>query len=352
MKHIFVVHSPVTYLCSIGVINKEKIQHDDVLIISDGYNMDGPFPIMAVTVTFSQDMLFRNPKKFIRLFNDPSYYLYKLIEQFVGDDKFMAYVPVFHLIKRLVVIHPKCSGFHFIEEGMAAYYDDFSIEDYAYSPYGDWKYYIGFKGFRQRIWAMICAFSYRIDKMACIPLFYLPYVFNRDRKFYGFSIYSHRFASNNILLDFKEVKNSFEFEHSYSLHNETIWIGDPDIILIYSKEEYVKSLKEKLYPFLHKIKCKILYVRFHQREDEKQRSLFLNLLQEINIQYAVIPDEKIMEFVFMESTNCNVVSYMSSLLFYASFFGHNSYSIMRGIPELYNNVNTKISYFEKIVDVI
>ena len=38
MKHIFTIHSPITFFSACAVIFQEKLPHEDVIIINDGYN--------------------------------------------------------------------------------------------------------------------------------------------------------------------------------------------------------------------------------------------------------------------------------------------------------------------------
>ena len=52
MKHIFTIHSPITFFSACAVIFQEKLSHEDVIIINDGYKV--PFKIGTIVDSYQQ----------------------------------------------------------------------------------------------------------------------------------------------------------------------------------------------------------------------------------------------------------------------------------------------------------
>ncbi|MBQ4163274.1 MAG: hypothetical protein IJD84_10425, partial [Parabacteroides sp.] len=61
MKHIFIIHSNISYLASLGVICKERIPNKNVIFIAKKYSNEwGPIPIHNIGIRTMKD-LFRHP---------------------------------------------------------------------------------------------------------------------------------------------------------------------------------------------------------------------------------------------------------------------------------------------------
>lgn len=52
MKHIFTIHSPITFFSACVVIFQENLAHEDVIIINDGYKV--PFKIGTIVDSYQQ----------------------------------------------------------------------------------------------------------------------------------------------------------------------------------------------------------------------------------------------------------------------------------------------------------
>lgn len=350
MKHIFVVHSNITYLISLGVIRKEGLNESDVMIISDGFTCDGPIPVTVVKVEANKAILKQSVKRYIKLFYNPWYELYQVIDAFVRDEAFIAYVPVLHLIKKLVIIHPKCTEFHFIEEGTASYMYTATLADYSIAAIENkhWIYPKGITGLKQRFHHSYREFGFKTNVIGTIPLYYM----NHDkpgRKFYGFSEEAHpalHFGEREVI-DMKSILRDFKFPNDiYEFKNANIWIGDPDVEKMYGEDIYLKCLENKLIPA---VKGSTLYVRYHYRENKFQRQKFVSLLEKHGVKYTEIDDKQIMELVFIKSTGCKCYGFMSSLLMYATMAGHASFSIADGISPMRKYVEEVIPFFSKFV---
>lgn len=350
MKHIFVIHSNITYLISLAVVERERIDIDDVLFISDGFTCNGPIQVTTVKVEVNRNLFKKAPCRYARLLFNPQCELYSAINAFLKGDSFIAYVPVLHLIKKLVLLHPQCSQFHFIEEGLASYYTTMTLDDYACVHTGGWFYPKGLKGLKSRFHTAYKEFCFKTRKIESIPIQYM----NHDapgRKFYTFSESAYKALQygEKIVIDINTLMDSYPSEEISDVSNACIWIGDPDVENQYGKQIFSNCLKERLFPH---IKENILYIRYHYREGENQRREFLTLLENNNIKYKIVDDNQIMELVFLKSKECKCFGIGSTLLIYASIFGHKCYSVAEGIPNYRENLDTVVPVFSKFVSYL
>lgn len=119
MKHVFFVHSHITYLVSRGVIRERGLAPADVLFVcargypppADGYQWVD-FPERRWVLTWRLGQWFAQKRE-----------LAQFIDRVAGGRDFAWYLPhtavsYFHAF----IGHPLCRGFHLIEEGMGAYF--------------------------------------------------------------------------------------------------------------------------------------------------------------------------------------------------------------------------------------
>ena len=352
MKSIFVVHSNITYLISLGIIQKENMSLNDVMIISDGYNCKGPIPINTVKVEANRSILRHSIARYLRLYFDPRCELYRLIDDFLDGDSFIAYVPVLHLIKKLVILHPNCIQFHFIEEGAASYFKTMTLPEYAF-VYGNnnWFYPKGWRGFKQRLHCAYKEFGFKARVIETIPIAYMNHD-NETRKFYCLSeeAYPALKWGEKIIVDLSSLVELFSDDYHIEKYSKiNIWIGDPDVEQWYGTEPFTNCILNKLLPA---IKGQPLYVRFHYRESMRQRANFIALLEQNKIEYIIIDDYQIMELVFINSNKCKCFSFQSSLLIYAKILGQETYSIAEGIPKLRTNIDEVMPCYSSFVKYI
>jgi hypothetical protein len=75
----------------------------------------------------------------------------------------------------------------------------------------------------------------------------------------------------------------------------------------------------------------------------------VRLLDELSISYEVLPHGILAEGFFLSSKGLRVVGFVSSLLFYASIFGHEAYSFMNLLENRPKTRFDNINGFKKLV---
>lgn len=126
IKHVFVVHSHITWLVTQLVILNKKLSRDEIVIVTGrNYKIDKLGYIQIKYPSFNNI----SPYKYIGLnLNNKDHILEvkrwnnKIAKLIKGD--FLAYVPhLWHVTAKLLVSHKNCIGYFYIEEGMASYDD-------------------------------------------------------------------------------------------------------------------------------------------------------------------------------------------------------------------------------------
>ena len=348
MKHLFFVLSPVTCISAAGVIEHLSINEDDVLFVNTNLSTYNTlFKTINYNITNEKVNFLVRPRRSYNLYKNPAHYLNEIIDGFVGDDDFQLYVSWFTKTARYALIHPKCKGFHFIEEGLMAYYDNFSLNQYTEHGGKEWNYEKGLRGIRQRINASRDAFFRKTEKVGAIPLYFTTYSGDKNVVCYGLSDKAFARAVNRVTLNIKKIGESYLRDGNIlSLNNACIWIGDVDEMQKLGKDEYYSVLKKYLFSLIGE---RELYVRFHPRDSKQNRDTFIDFIKKNGVKYRLIENSQVMEFVYIASHNCTSISLVSSLLIYSSILGHESISLAKLFPGYYESLQKAAPLYSTFV---
>lgn len=316
MLHFFFIHSNITFLTSIGIIDKLKIKQSEVVFFSSNYRLpkiNKEYMVIDSLENSKWNSLFNNFPKSVDNF---------LSKKF-GDQKFICYIDLMSYTQRIFVTNKNCENFHFIEEGTAALSGNISLDHFT----------VTFKNFSFRLNSVfniknilfLISKAFKGYSLRLISLPFQPsnYYSHRNTLFFCFSLDSFKLAPNNkkILLNFNDISNNFD-EDIKDLSDSILFIGDNFVNCyggVENEYECIISVLEKL-----KIdKRKFFYLPRKNgfiREVEKKSFEYLNL-------NVVILDKKIpFEVILAKSNNCTLVGCTSALLYYGSLMGHTTYS--------------------------
>jgi hypothetical protein len=121
MKHVFYIHSPVTYLVSKAIIDYAKLDNKQILFLkSRGIEVDDKFKSELWPYTF-------NPQSFpthLNIFK--SFFKLKMfdehVERVTDGQKFVLYLPqTSWRHAQLLISHKNCHHYNVIEEGLGSY---------------------------------------------------------------------------------------------------------------------------------------------------------------------------------------------------------------------------------------
>lgn len=325
MKHIFVVHSNITYLSALGVIAADHLDQRDCLLVSEGFFRSAPIPVHVLP--YMQGL--KANRYNLLHYLTPYRAIDNRISQLTGAEPFVAYVSTINKLARYLITNSLCREFHFIEEGLSAYVpwiDMYTLTLHnAFVPIRPRSL-----GDRLRDLKLPLLRGYS-SSVSALPLFYNAYAHPR-RKFYGFSPTSHCMVEprQRVLIDFRAINSCFSLPSTLSLDRAVVWIGDCVEAADRSMEQYLAAIESGLIDnVLKKENINHVFVKFHYRETEISRQRTLDLLVSNGITFSVIDDSVIMEIEFLTTTTARIFGTYSSLLLYAALSGNAAYSVDR-----------------------
>ena len=116
MKHIFTIHSPITFFCAENIVDYEELKSQNVIYLCSGYY---PKEAKGRVVPSVSDMAKTTWQKIL------SFNLAKASDAYIDDlyegDKFKAYIDLAHYYQKLLITHIDCVAFNLMEEGTASY---------------------------------------------------------------------------------------------------------------------------------------------------------------------------------------------------------------------------------------
>jgi len=343
MKHLFLVHSPITYLVSISVIQKLKIPKQDAVLLFHEFNNEAllesnRYTGLSITSYYSNSNFFQKTYNHVRYFNIITR-IDNIINKIISDEKFIAYVPVLTPVHKILITHKQCSSFNFIEEGLAQYYKEETLESLNafYSKYS-WRTSLTRDIKRVLSEAIFVLRGYNV-KLQGLPFSYSSYHALKNIFFYGVS----KEAFPLVSADKKEIlsfdKESFLFvkqDSPIDLNNKIIWIGDPGVVHHgFNEKTYLQGIQDGCIGFIKQKEEKNVLLKFHRDEPERLRKKIKKLFNDNDISVEIISDTVLMELYLFESKNVTLIGVYSSLLYYASLMGHESFSIYEFLKEEY-----------------
>src|SRR4051794_27062158 len=124
MKHIFLAHSPITYLVSVSIISKLEISKEDAVIIFFDFDKKENDRYISVSIyEFYENKFLKKLYNYFSHFNIVNR-IDRIIDLTIKNEKFTAYVPVLLLTGKALITHVNCCSFSFIEEGLLNYYKE------------------------------------------------------------------------------------------------------------------------------------------------------------------------------------------------------------------------------------
>lgn len=332
MKHVFVIHSNITYLSALGVIMKEKLSLDDVVILSwNNFAREVPVKVHRVRQYAIKD-IFRHPIDYIFKVR----YLDRIIAELVNYEPYIAYTEALFSFHDVVVTHPLCQKFNFIEEGLSVYTKEleWQYQTVNYSAQPCYRYY-GWKGFLQKLRDIkTIVQGYKLEMLG-LPAFYHAFFCTRGIKFYGFCEQAFYGVDHREVMDLKAIGKYYKWNLYYEqLKDVDIWLGQNnpeggnELI-----DRYVKAIETGCAQRLLSQGKKKIMVKFHPFEEQYAKEQTLAMFSRYNIEVEIIPDEVILELELMNSENVRLYSVASSLLIYASLMGVECNSIIRHLPK-------------------
>lgn len=329
MKHLFTVHSPITYLAALGVIEHEKIDDQDVIFICNNRHLTINTKYKVVSLyQYEHDLMYKLLKPNLSRNID------RLIDSSVNNSGFTAYIDLFTLRNRILITHSKCHAFHVIEEGMQTYMDHDTLESLTFDISNRrFRRPHGITGIMKLLKRSFTDVIRGYEK----SLISLPYALRNYSKVKGLRYYV--FDSVNALPGVprsKVIKIDFPFQkHSNSyldISNSVVFVEDSLADWFYNgKKLFYSSLLKNEPNILRLVDNKNVFVKLRPGQKSCD-SQVVEFLDEYNIEYTVLPSEIFLEPELKKSEQVTLIGVVSALLFYGALMGHRSYSLFLNYP--------------------
>ena len=324
MKHIFTVHSSITFLVAYSTIKHLSLDKSDVLIISTNYTI--PLDDYKVVPGFTEARNSTLIQK-LKYFNVPKSFDNYLTPHLEGE-VFTAYVDLMSYFQKILITHKKCQAFHFIEEGNSAYQVNDDLIDITWHE-------------RQNGWRSSGILDLksivRILRGYNLRLLSLPYIYSAyaNMELTRFFVFSEN-AYYNVAPDKRVVvkppngdANIKKLAGDHYLNDATIWLDGSNARYTGLEESYYYDAIKKAIPLLKEkgvIKDKV-YAKLRPGIKDISTNKLVSILRENGLEVEVMPNDLILEAFFIQSNNCKIIGVLTAALEYAHVFGHEVYSI-------------------------
>jgi hypothetical protein len=324
MKHIFSVHSPITFLVAYATIKHLGLKREDVLILSSTYKVliDDYKVIPSFTET-RNNTLFQK----LKYFNVPKSHD-QYLDLYLNGQDFIAYIDLMSYAQKVLVTHQQCKAFHFIEEGNSTYQASDDLIDITWHERQDSWRTSGFLDLKSIV-RVLRGYNLRL---LSLPYIYSAYSNMENTKFFAFSKNAYYSVSQDKRVMVKPPKddaNINKLAGGHFLNNATIWLDGSNAKYTGLEESYYHEAIKKAIPLLKEkgvIKDKV-HVKLRPGIKDISANKLVSILRENDLEVEVMPNDMIIEAFFIESNNCKVIGVLTSVLEYAHVFGHEAYSI-------------------------
>jgi hypothetical protein len=343
MKHIFTVHSPITFLLAFLIVRHEKLNSRDVVIISANYKL--PITFGNVIPAFSD--VYKTWFSKIGSFNVGGAFD-KYLNNIIGNERFYAYIDIMHNYQKLLVTHKQCEGFHFFEEGTDSYILAHTLKDFTRTAVSD-----NFRNTKlsDSIKEVIRTLRGYTSGFHSLPYHSQSYQYDRNRKYFCLSEFCYPGVPDYQKVVVKPLFFQEELailSSNVKLINSIILVEEtyPDNYGI-SDIEYKEMLSLSLDKLNNKRELR-LYLKLRPAKNI-QDSRLAHLLEELSVSYDVLPHGALAEGVFLNAKNLKVIGFVSSLLLYAQIFGHEAFSMLNRLESRPMSRFDSISGFKELV---
>ena len=319
MKHLFMMHSAITYLASLSVISAENLDTRDCLFIYQGNNLGFPGFVNSIFLAEVQVGQWGYVKK-----------IDKIVDDYLKGDSFHVYIASVNALSRILISNKNCVSINFIEEGTASYFSSYNMGLFFNEYRKSENRIIGVRSFvREFKYYLRAILNLYPIKYFRLPLDYCNYAFVDDICFYCTNQYTFPLSRNRKVIPLAgNYKNQLEAQ--YDLNDQYLWISSK-LFDNYPNdtEKLAKIIKDFFRDYIRHTPITKIYVKFHQYEKESSKTLLLGIFEELGISSVVMDDSVIMEIELLRSKNLTMFGDITSLLLYNSLWGNKSISLAR-----------------------
>jgi hypothetical protein len=324
MKHIFYIHSYITYIVALGTIRTERIEENNVILIL-GRDFKSHTPPEEYKIFFNIGS--HGAKLGLIRYNNKIRAFDNWVASLTKDNDFVLYLPnKMNYFSQLFASHNNCIGVHLIEEGLLLYARSFDNIIKNRKVF----YKKNIKDFFRR-------FLHFLDH-ANRTSYYLDIEYKIPTKVFTISSLSKINLSTQDVVIVPLLANEIPLDNKFILKNASIFFMDALYEQNFADRKKIntifsKFIRENLKNFNE------LYLKFHPTQSDEIKNDVLSVLEENKINYQIIPHDVSAELMFVKSENLYVYGFFSSVLFYAGIMNHQSFSLSEQLAKIDEDYN-------------
>ena len=322
MKHIFTIHSSLTFLVAYTTTRHLNLRMEDCVFLNSRYKV----PVKGLPVFPSYYDANHGILKKILQFNVPKAFD-RYINSIIGDEKFIAYIDLMSYYQKLLVTHKNCEQFHFFEEGNSTFQVNDNLTDITWHERR--------MEFREKYFSLkslvrvLRGYNLRI---LSLPYIYTAYIHMKNIRFFSLSENAYYNAPNEKKVIMRPELNDekiADMAANFYLENQVIWLDGSNSRYTGLDESYYHDAVQKAIVILknRNVIHKKVYVKLRPGIKDYSQNKLVSILKENGVEVEVMPDNMIIVCFFLLSKNCHVLGTLTSALEYAHIFGHKTYSI-------------------------
>lgn len=329
MKHIFYVHSGITYLVSLAAIAYLKLQPDEIrMVISRSIQIDDQFQniilepeeqAIAQLPSYGSVGVLKNLLVLRRLD--------RKINEASNDKPFTLYLPSErNYLMQFLQSHRLCVARNFIEEGLLTYRAGFIKPRPALNS------------FMKRLHHFL-RFPFHLYRSGGVTGHHV----GNDFTIYVVTETARDVlhAYNTVLLDISNIATD---QALASKTFTSLYIFDAVVEMDLCAEDNFMVCLENF--IATQVPREDLMIKFHPFQ--KSHDQYLELFDRYNIKYEILGREIIPETLLAQKKGLSVYGLSSSVLFYAKEMGHDVYSFS---PQLANQDKRYLEYVSKSIPI-
>lgn len=336
MKHIFLIHSSITYYVSLSVIQHDKIPLYDVIFLLDRNYRNIYSKIQVQTVNISKWERFPYPLTISSIVNSKYYIrsIDKKINEICSKDIYTLYIPTAStLFNQVLITNSLCVGYHFIEEGIA---------NYRYNLYNEPAVS------RSKAIALTCKIYNMLHSRLTLDYPFLKSykkkAFNPQYYYLENRYHLQNVKDNTILLPFYKEQECDDFIFS----NSQIFIMSP---LVEFNLCSIDNLIKVIHYYFAQLKSRSIYIKYHPVQNENIKEMIVEVASKFKIAVNEIELNLPMEQVLAYSDNAKWIGFESSLLFYATILNSTTqtYSLSNRLAKLDSRYNKWLNSLPNLI---
>lgn len=325
MKHLFTIHSPLTFLVAYATIEHLGLKREDVILLSQKYRV----PVDGFRVEPAFQDKYSSFWSRLSKFNVPVHYD-RYIDELTGSQPFTAYVDLMSYYQKILVTHERCQAFHFMEEGNSAYQVIDDLTDLSWADRAD-DYRVSSITSKTSLKAIVRTLRGYNLRLLSIPYHYMCYSNFKDLKYFVFSenAFYNAPREKKVILRPDGDQPAMQEMAKVNLVDEVVWIDGSNGRYTGLSESYYHRAIDKA---IIKLKAEgvlkqRVYAKLRPGITNLEDNYLVSTLKKAQLEVEVLPDGMVLESFFITSHNCVVIGTLTAALEYAHAFGHQALSI-------------------------